>query len=154
MQLRCKLGSGHLGHDLVGENEEPMTVTLQRSMQLRASSVGGALQLRDAEADRVEGWLAAGSYGAAIVMQYDGPTVCWGCRWGRRYGPLAAAADAELPGSVDRLERQLRDDQVLLPLWRTTAVTAWRNGVNGVRANGYALSGAWNAWEWWRGSGG
>jgi hypothetical protein len=137
--------------DLVGENEEPMTALLQRSMQQRARPAGGTLELRNAEADRVEGWVAGGSYGAAVVMRYDGPAVCWGCRYGARYRDLAAAADAELPGAVDRLERQLRDDAVLLPLWRTVAVTAWRTGLRGVRANGFALSGAWNAWEWWRG---
>ncbi|MCU1461500.1 MAG: peptide transporter substrate-binding protein [Acidimicrobiales bacterium] len=138
--------------DLVGENEEPMTALLQRSMQQRARPAGGVLELRDAEADRVEGWVAGGSYGAAVVMRYDGPSVCWTCRFATRYRDLAAAADADVPGAIDRLEARLRDDAVFLPLWRPIAVTAWRAGLEGVRANGYALSGAWNAWEWWRGS--
>ena len=48
------------------------------------------------------------------------------------------------------LEAKLRDEALVLPLWRPVTVVAWRDGLGGVRANGYALSGAWNAWEWWR----
>jgi hypothetical protein len=44
----------------------------------------------------------------------------------------------------------LRDDALVLPLWRPTAVVAWRDGLEGVRVNGYASSAAWNAHEWWR----
>lgn len=39
----------------------------------------------------------------------------------------------------------------MLPLWHPTTVVAWRDGLNGPRANGFALNGAWNAADWWRG---
>ncbi|MGQ0521212.1 MAG: ABC transporter substrate-binding protein [Actinomycetota bacterium] len=136
--------------DLVGEVEEPMTATLQRSMQKRAHPAGGRLELRNAEADRVERWLAEGSYQAAIVLQFDGPQPCWTCRWASVDEALARAADAGDPAGVQALEVKLRDEALVLPLWRPTAVVAWRNGLEGVEANGYALSGAWNAWDWWR----
>lgn len=136
--------------DLVGELEEPMTATLQRSMQKRAHPAGGRLELRNAEADRVEGWVADGSYQAAVALQYDGPDPCWTCRWASVDEPLARAADAGDAAAVGALEARLRDDALVLPLWRPVPVVAWRDGLGGVRANGYALSGAWNAWEWWR----
>jgi hypothetical protein len=60
------------------------------------------------------------------------------------------AADAGEKGAVGRLEAKLRDEAVVLPLWRPVTVVAARRGVGGVRANGYGLSPAWNAWEWFR----
>ncbi|HET7489440.1 MAG TPA: ABC transporter substrate-binding protein [Acidimicrobiales bacterium] len=136
--------------DLVGELEEPMTPTLQRSMQLRAHPQGGRLELRNAEADRVEGWVAAGTYQAAIVMTLDGPVPCWTCRWASVDEARARAADAGDQAAATALEAELRDQALLLPLWRPTTVVAVRNGLHGVAANGYALSGAWNAGDWWR----
>lgn len=110
--------------DLVGMPEEPMTGVLQRSMQKRARSVDGRLELRNAEADRVQGWLAEGSYDAAVVPAYDSPGVC---------RPCEASAD----------------EAVLLPLWRWKVVVAWRaERVAGVVVNGWALNAAWNAAAW------
>ncbi|MDP9386887.1 MAG: ABC transporter substrate-binding protein, partial [Actinomycetota bacterium] len=77
--------------DLVGQVEEPMTPLLQRSMQKRVHPAGGRLELRNAEADRVERWVAEGSYQAAVVMQADGPEPCWTCRWAAVDEPLARA---------------------------------------------------------------
>ena len=136
--------------DLVGQVEEPMTATLQRSMQKRAHPAGATLELRNAEADRVERWVAEGSYQAAVVMQVDGPQPCWTCRWAAVDEGLARAADAGDAVAAEALQAKLRDESHVLPLWRPTAVVAWRDGLGGVRANGYALSAAWNAWEWWR----
>lgn len=136
--------------DLVGELEEPMTATLQRSMQKRAHPSGGRLELRNAEADRVEGWLAEGSYQAAVALQFDSPVVCWTCRWASVDEPLARAADAGDDTAARTLETRLRDEALVLPLWRPVPVVAWRDGLGGVRPNAFALSGAWNAWEWWR----
>lgn len=136
--------------DLVGELEEPMTPLLQRSMQKRARRVAAQLELRNAEADRVERWLDEGSYQAAVVMQVDGPEPCWTCRWAGVDEGLARAADAGDRLAAGALEARLRDEAVVLPLWRPRAVVAWRRGLNGPRANGYGLSAAWNAWEWWR----
>jgi hypothetical protein len=123
---------------------------LQRAMQKRAHPAGGRLELRNAEADRVERWVAEGAYQAAVVMQLDGPDPCWTCRWASVDEGLARAADAGDEAAVSALEARLRDDALLLPLWRPVTVVAWRDGLGGVRPNGYAPSAAWNAEEWWR----
>ena len=136
--------------DLAGEVEEPMTDLVQRSMQKRSHPAGARLELRNAEADRVERWIAEGSYQAAVVMQLDGPEPCWTCRWAAVDEALARAADGGDEAAAGALEAKLRDEAVVLPLWRPVTVVAWRDGLRGMRANGYASSGAWNAWEWWR----
>jgi ABC-type transport system substrate-binding protein len=138
--------------DLVGFAEEPMTWLVHRAMQkrVRADTDGKAtIELRSAEADRVEGWVARGEYEAAIVPSLDPLGGCWTCRWPDQ-GDTARAADAGDPVAVAALQAQLRDSARVLPLWRPTTVVAWRRGLEGVRANGYAASAAWNAWEWWR----
>jgi hypothetical protein len=136
---------------LTGEVEEPMTSVLQRSMQRRIAPAGGAsLELRNAEADRVEAWVASGDYQAAVVLGWDPPTPCWSCRWSKVDADLARKADEGDDVAVGALEAKLRDEHVVLPLWRPKTVVAWRTGIDGVRANGWALNGAWNAWEWYR----
>lgn len=138
--------------DLVGFAEEPMTGLIHRAMQkrVRADTGGKAtIELRSAEADRVEGWVAAGEYHAAIVPWLDPLGGCWTCRW-PALGDAARAADAGDPAAIAALQRLLRDEALVLPLWRPSTVVAWRSGLEGVRANGYAASAAWNAWEWWR----
>ncbi len=134
--------------DLIGFGEEPMTTILHRSMQKRARAAGGTLELRVAEADRVEGWLRDSSYEAALVVSADPLVPCWICRWPDVAG--AAAADTGDPAAVAAVESALLRERLVLPLWRESTVTATRSGISGVVANGYALSAAWNAWEWWR----
>ncbi|HEX4979581.1 MAG TPA: ABC transporter substrate-binding protein [Acidimicrobiales bacterium] len=137
--------------DLVGQIEEPMTGLLHRSMQKRTRDAGGRLELRAAEADRVEGWLAERSYDAAIVLLFDGPSVCWTCRWGNVDPSLAAAADSGDLGAVAALEAKLAAENLVVPLWRPRAVVAWREEVVApLRANPYGLSPAWDAWRWHR----
>ena len=136
--------------DLVGQIEEPMSPALQRVMQQRVQTVSGTIELRNAEADRVEPWITEGSYEAAVVMTVDGPEVCWLCRWGSVDEGLARAADAGDAAAAAQLEVKLRDQAWVVPYWRPRTVVAWRAGLNGLRANGYALNAAWNAWEWWR----
>ena len=133
--------------DVVGFGEEPMTALVHRSMQKRARAAGGTLELRSAESDRVEGWVREGSFDAAVVLGLDPLAMCWRCRFGDL--PEVAGADAGDPAAVSALEVRLRDEARVLPLWRASTVVAWRSSaVGGVRANGYAASGAWNAWEW------
>jgi ABC-type transport system substrate-binding protein len=136
--------------ELSGMAEEPMTVLLHRSMQKRAKSAGGTIELRAAEADRVEGWVRDGAYSAAIVPILDPLGNCWRCRWEAVDGALTSAADAGDPAAVTALETKLRDEALVLPLWHPDTVVARRQGLNGPKANGYAASAAWNAWEWWR----
>lgn len=138
--------------DIVGFAEEPMTVLVHRSMQKRARAVGATLELRSAEADRVEGWLREASYSAAVVVSLDPLAMCWRCRFGDL--PEVAGADAGDGAAVSALEARLRDEARVLPLWRSSTVVAWRPSVvGGVHANGYAASAAWNAWEWFRPTG-
>lgn len=136
--------------DFVGEGEEPMTTLLQRSMLYRARPLDARLELRMSEADTVEPWIDAGDYQAAVVMEADGPVVCWTCRWASVDEPLARAADTGDAAAAEALQAKLRDEALLLPLWRPRTVVAWRVGLKGVQANGYALNAAWNAWDWWR----
>jgi ABC-type transport system substrate-binding protein len=140
--------------DVVGFGEEPMTPLVHRSMQKRARATGGTLELRLAEADRVEGWVGDGAFDAAVVLGVEPLAMCWRCRFGDL--PEVAGADAGDGAAVSALEARLRDEARVLPLWRASTVVAWRaSAVGGVRANGYASSGAWNAWEWFSpGSGG
>jgi ABC-type transport system substrate-binding protein len=137
--------------ELVGENEEPMTEPLERVLQQRGAAGKASVDLRNAEASVVEGWLAAGAYDAFIAMVFDGPDPCWTCRWSAADGTLARAADAGDRQAAAALEAKLRDQSLVLPLWRPRTVVAFRSGLHGVRANGFGLDGAWNAWEWWRG---
>jgi ABC-type transport system substrate-binding protein len=137
--------------DVVAFGEEPMAPLLHRSMQKRARAAGGALELRSAEADRVEGWVRDGTFDAGLVSWLDPPAgaMCWQCRFGG--DPLAVAADTGDPAAIAALESALRDDGRVLPLWRPVTTVAWRSSVvAGLRANGYGASAAWNAWEWHR----
>jgi hypothetical protein len=136
--------------DLVGQIEEPMSPALQRVMQQRVRTVAGTIELRNAEADRVEPWLAENAYDAAVVMTVDGPEPCWLCRWQHVDEGLARAADAGDRAAAAQLQGKLRDQAWVVPFWRPRTVVAWREGLNGLRANGYGLNAAWNAWEWWR----
>ena len=60
------------GHDvtLTGTNEDPMTALVERSLQKRARAAGGTVELRNAEADRVERWIASGDFDAALTWVY------------------------------------------------------------------------------------
>lgn len=138
--------------DLVGMVEEPMTALLHRSMQKRvrtATNGSATIELRAAAAPMVEDWLSSGRYAAGVAVWFDPLGGCWVCRWSSVDAALAASADAGDAGAMASLEGRLRDEARVLPLWRPTTVVAWRgNAVAGVRANGFGLSGAWNAWEW------
>jgi len=139
--------------DLVGMFEEPMTALLHRSMQKRVRVAGGTIELRQAEADRVEGWLRDRSYDAALAVWLDPPGGCWRCRWEGVAGGeslLAAGADTGDPSARAAIETRLRDEAAVLPLWRPRTVIAWRREVvAGPVPNGYASSAAWNADQWW-----
>ena len=134
--------------DLVGFSEEPMTGLVHRSMQKRARAAGGTIELRQAETDRVETWLRDGEFEAGVVVALDPLGHCWVCRWPDVVE--APAADTGDPQAVSALEQVLEDEARVLPLWRPLTVVAFRDGLVGVQANGYAASAAWNAWEWSR----
>lgn len=134
--------------ELTVAEEEPMAGLLARSMQKRAIAVDGVLELRSAELRRVEGWLSEGSYDVAVVPLFDGPEPCWRCRWESALPAQAAAADAGAAGAVGALQQALRDEALVVPLWRGAAVVAARERVVGVTANGFAVSAAAGAPSW------
>lgn len=133
-----------------GAVEEPMTATLSRAIQKRVGGVGGTIEPRTAEVDRLEGWVAAGDFDAAIVSAYEGPSVCWTCRWSSVDAALATAADGGDATAARALQEKLRDSRLVVPLWRQVPFVAAAPAVKGVARNGYALNAAWNAWEWHR----
>ena len=94
--------------------------------------------------------MASGSFDAAIIQQYDGPAVCWTCRWSGVDKGLATRADAGDVAAATELEVALRDRGLVLPLWRPIPVSAHRTDLRGVHANAYAINGAWDAWGWSR----
>ena len=134
---------------MVGEDEEPVTPQLQRVIQQSAAGDKATVELRNVDAGVAETWLADRKYDAFIVMAFDPPDPCWTCRWSDVDGRLASAADAGDRRAMTDLEAELRDQAVVVPLWRPRTVVAYRNGLQGVRANGYGLDAAWDAWEWW-----
>ena len=138
--------------ELTEAGEDPMAGVLAKALQRGGRAAGADVALRAARVDQVEQWVQSGTYEAAVVTNLDGPDACWTCRWADVDAVLAASADSGDAAAVRRLEGRLRDDALVLPLWRPTAVVAWRVGLSGVRVNGYASSAAWNAYEWWRGS--
>lgn len=138
--------------DLIAPVEEPMAGLVHRSMQkrVRAGTEGrSTIELRAAEVDRVERWLGERTYEAAFVTWLDPLGGCWTCRWAD-LGAAATSADTGDPAAVAALQAILRDDALVLPLWRPATVVAWRDGLLGVSANGYAAGAAWNAAAWWR----
>ena len=136
--------------ELAGASEDPMTPVLTKALQRAGRAAGSDVALRTARVDQVDQWVASGMYDAAVVTNLDGPDACWTCRWSDVDTVLAATADSGDAAAVRRLEGRLRDEALVLPLWRPTAVVAWRDGLAGVQVNGYAASAAWNAQEWWR----
>lgn len=134
-------------------DEEPMSRLLAKAVQTRTQVYGATFDIRFAEAERTEGWVARGEYEAALVMTADPPTPCWTCRFAgapvEGAADLAAAADAGDATAIATLQGRLRDGDVVVPLWRSFVATAWRTAAaDGVVANGYALNAAWNAAAW------
>ncbi|MGH9003997.1 MAG: hypothetical protein ACRDYV_12795, partial [Acidimicrobiia bacterium] len=60
---------------------------------------------------------------------------------------LAAAAERGEPQAVFDLERRVKDEAVLLPLWRPAAVLAGRD-VDGLAANSWSVGPFWGAEDW------
>lgn len=136
---------------LTGIGEEPVTPLIERAVQTYAKTEDVSVELRNAEADRVESWVAGRDFQAVVVPLYDPPVPCLVCRWGRVDEATARAADGGDEAAAAALAQRLRDDGLLLPLWRPITLVAWRTGLDGVEPNGWGLNAAWNAWEWHRG---
>jgi hypothetical protein len=155
---RPGLGGGTLV--MAAEVEEPMSPLLGRVLEGQARARGVTVELKFAEATKVEGaWLREGRFDVATVDQMDWPQPCWLCRYGsaavgrgnaarvKGLDDLAAAADAGDPAAPATLEARLRSEAVLLPLWRPSAVLASR-GVKDVVANSWSIGPFWGAENW------
>jgi hypothetical protein len=155
---RPGLGGGTLV--MAAEVEEPMSPLLGRVLENQARARGVTVELKFAEATKVEGtWLREGRFDVAMVDQMDWPQPCWLCRFGsaalgrgnaarvKGLDDLAAAADAGDPAAPATVEARLRSEAVLLPLWRPSAVLASR-GVAGVVANSWSIGPFWGAENW------
>jgi len=126
-----------------------MLGAVKRAALLAVRTAGGTVpELRDAASDLVDPWIAAGDFEASIELFYDGlGGPCWTCRFGNVDEAAARLAD----GGGDPLDTMLAETGVARLLWRPIQAVAWAENVNGVVANGWALSSAWNANEWWVG---
>jgi hypothetical protein len=147
---------------LVAANEQPLAGVLGRSMQTRVLGTPTQIDLAFTDGSIVNGeWLRDGAFDVALAETVAWPAPCWRCVVGGdaigrgnavRVGgldALAAAADhgdASAPAAIDR---RLRDDADVLPLWRPRALVASR-GMRGVAANSWAPGPLWNVDGWRR----
>lgn len=144
------LRAGRADVQLLAREEEPMVGVLHKSMARRATTVGWRTELVAMEADEAEARFRERRYGVAAFSALDPPQVCWRCRWGWFDDGVATLADAGDAGAAVRLQERLRDEGIVLPLWRPWVTVAWRpTDVAGVQANGFAHTVAWNAHRWW-----
>ncbi len=145
---------------LVAAQEDPMAPLLGRLLESAVRAAGATLELKFAEAPMVDGrLLPEGSFDFALVDDVGWPQACWRCWFAgaarergnvSRVGgldDLAAAAERGEAQAVFDLERRVKDDAVLLPLWRPSAVLAGRH-VKGLAANSWSLGPFWSAEKW------
>jgi DNA-binding transcriptional LysR family regulator len=122
---------------------------LVRALQRSAHDHRITVELRQGEFDQVLGAFATSQFDAMIRLQPSSPDPCWVCEAGSVDAALAAAADAQSPGAAAKLEALLRDQGLVLPIWRERPVVALRDGLDGVSANGFSVLGpAWNIENW------
>lgn len=145
---------------LVAAQEEAMAPLLGRLLESGVRAAGATMELKFAEAPMVDGRLVPeGSFDFALVDDVGWPEPCWRCWFAeaaRERGnvsrvagldDLAAAAERGESQAVFDLERRLKDDAVLLPLWRPSAMLAGRH-VKGLAANSWSLGPFWGAENW------
>ena len=134
---------------ITAPDDIPMLSAVERAVLLAIRGEGGVVpELREATSDLAEAWIRTGEVEAHIALNYDGPGgPCWTCRFGHVDEAAARLAD----GGGEPLDQRLADAGLLQVLWRPVVAVAWAEDVNGVVANGWAISAAWNSHEWWIG---
>ena len=124
----------------------PMIGAMARSVQIKADDGGGVVpELRVGPSHLVAEWAAQDDFEVLVAEAYLGPSPCWSCLFGELVPGEASLADA---GDPAPLMGRLATDAIARPLWIGDRLVAWRDGVEGVEANGWALFGTWNAWQW------
>jgi hypothetical protein len=147
---------------LVSAEEDGMAGLLGRLLERRVRELGGDLELKSTDSPRLDGaWLRDGAFDVAVTDDVAWPEPCWSCWFGassvgrtntsriRGTDDLAAAADRGDEAAAAQLEEQLREQGVLLPLWRPRAVLAGR-GVTGAEANSWSVGPYWKIEGWAR----
>jgi len=130
---------------------QPLAPLFEKTMENAVVRTGGALTGRTVDAGGAKSALSSGDYDLMLQVISDPKASCWSCHWSDVDSALAQRADGGDSEAAQSLERMLRDQAVVLPLWRENAVVAWRrDAVQGVIANGYESAPAWNAERWWR----
>ncbi len=145
---------------LVAAQEEPMASVLGRILETGLHQWDATMELKFAEAPIVDGsWLPEGRFDFALVDDVAWPDPCWRCWFAAAstergnvsrvpgLDDLAAGAERGESQPVFDLERRLKDDAVLLPLWRPFAVLAGRH-VDGLEANSWSPGPFWGAENW------
>jgi hypothetical protein len=129
----------------------PLSTLLDRSLERSATKAGATVTTRDGDLEQLQDWLASNDFDVMLQREQDGPYVCWSCHFADVDEALAAQADAGDVDAMQRLENELRDRSLLLPLYRPVTVVGYNHrAVSGVEANGYDSAVTWNAATWWR----
>jgi hypothetical protein len=109
------------------------------------------MRSRATDAATVDQLVSKKTFDVAFVTHHDGPDVCWQCTYGDVDAALAKKADAGDRDAIVSLQRKARDIAAMLPLWQEFPMTAYvAANVDGVTANGYANTVAWDAQNWWK----
>lgn len=135
---------------LVSSSQEPLGSLLGRTFERAITSAGGTVRLQVDDEAKVASWIKSGTYDVVLETGNDGPSLCWTCHFDHDHA-LAMQADSGDERAATALQTALRDQMLVLPLWRAHAVVGFRHDVvDGIEANGYAASVTWNAQRWWK----
>jgi hypothetical protein len=131
--------------------ESPVGVQLDASFDRALGTVGATMRSRSTDAATVNQLVSNKTYDVAFVTHDDGPDACWQCVYANVDAELARQADSGDGDAQRSLQRKARDEAAMLPLWREFPLVAYvPANVEGVQANGYTSSAAWNAGSWWK----
>ena len=132
---------------ITAANDVSMVGAVERAVLLAIRNAGGVVpELRDGTSDLVAAWIDVREADAFVALSYDGPGgPCWTCRFGEFDETAARLAD----GGGDTMDQLLADQGVARLLWRPVSAVAWAERMHGVVVNGWTLTPAWNAHEWW-----
>lgn len=130
---------------------EPLSQSLGRSITRVAEHDGGTVATEITDVESIRKMLDDGSFDAVLEVEPESPTFCWSCSFAAVDQELARRADAGDQLAVQDLQVKLRDEGLLLPLWKPNAVVASRKAaVSGVTANGYTPTRLSSAARWWK----
>lgn len=146
------------GHNLADANitisvpiEDPLSSLVGATLQRSVTAGGGKVQVRASDSATVNGYVAAKTYDVAMLSFQSQPQFCWTCVFADVDSALASKADAGDNSAALKLEQMARDGGMFMPLWRDKTLVVYNKQiVDGVTANGYSASVAWNADAWWK----